>query len=209
MLRQTLNCAVLGLLLISLLTVVGGEVRAQPAAPVILAIGESTTAGFGVPRDKSWPAQLQALLDAEGVEYRVVNHGRSGSTTTMALSRLGDGLALQPKIVLIAIGGNDRSTRMSPEQTQDNLRRLVSMHVRAGSTVFLADRGAATDGGDVSNNSLYAALAEEEGALLMPSLREGIAGNAAYFLADMSHPNAEGYTIIAVRMLELIRPYLQ
>lgn len=177
--------------------------------PVILAIGESTTAGFGVARDKSWPAQLQALLDAENLNYRVVNHGRSGSTTSMALARLGDGLALQPKLVVIAIGGNDRSMRMSREQTQDNLRRLVSLHVRAGATVFLSNRTGDTDGGDDATNSLYAELAAEEGAVLIPSLRDGIRGDPNFFLADMSHPNAEGYSLIAKRMLEHLRPYLQ
>jgi acyl-CoA thioesterase-1 len=177
--------------------------------PVILAVGESTTAGFGVPRDKSWPAQLQALLDAEGLQYRVVNHGRSGSTTAMALGILGNGMALQPKFVVIALGGNDRSMRLSREQTKENLRRMVSLYVRAGATVFLADRGANTDGAsDASSSSLYAELANEEGAVLIPSLREGLAGDASLLLADMSHPNAEGYAIIAARMQALLTPYL-
>ncbi|MDR2212408.1 MAG: GDSL-type esterase/lipase family protein [Pseudomonadales bacterium] len=185
--------------------------RAQDAdLPVILAVGESTTAGFGVARDKSWPAQLQALLDAEGLRYRVVNHGRSGSTTAMALGTLGDGMALQPKFVVIALGGNDRSMRLSREQTKENLRRMVSLYVRAGATVFLAERGAATDGGaDAVAASLFAELAAEEGAVLIPSLREGLAGNPDLLLADMSHPNAEGYAIIAARMQALLTPYLQ
>jgi acyl-CoA thioesterase-1 len=185
--------------------------QAQHAdAPVILAVGESTTAGFGVPRDKSWPAQLQALLDAEGLNYRVVNHGRSGSTTAMALGTLGNGMALRPKYVVIALGGNDRSMRLSREQTQENLRRMVSLYLRAGATVFLADRGAATDGAaDGADSSLYVELATEAGAVLIPSLREGLAGDATLLLADMSHPNAAGYAIIAARMQALLAPYLR
>src|SRR5690606_21218523 len=101
------------------------------------------------------------------------------------------------------------SMRMSREQTQDNLRRLVSLHVRAGATVLLSDRTSAADGGDDETNALYADLATEEGAVLIPSLRDGIRGNPNLFLADMSHPNAEGYSLIAQRMLELLRPYLR
>jgi acyl-CoA thioesterase-1 len=172
-------------------------------------VGESTTAGFGVPRDKSWPAQLQALLDAEGLHYRVINHGRSGITTAMALGNLSSGMALQPKYVVIALGGNDRSMRLTREQTKENLRRMVSLYVRAGAIVFLADRSASTDGSlDGATNSLYAELASDEGAVLIPSLREGLAGDASLLLGDMSHPNADGYAIIAARMLSLLTPYL-
>jgi acyl-CoA thioesterase-1 len=199
----------LGCVLAVLLFLPAAGARAQDeTAPVILAVGESTTAGFGVPRDKSWPAQLQARLDAAGQHYRVVNHGRSGSTTTMALGILGNGMALQPKLVVIALGGNDRSMRLSPAQTKENLRKMVSLYVRAGATVFLAERGAGTDGADAETNSLYAELAAEEGAVLIPSLREGLAGDASLLLADMSHPNADGYAIIAARMQALLTPYL-
>ncbi|HWK54656.1 MAG TPA: GDSL-type esterase/lipase family protein [Hyphomicrobiales bacterium] len=178
-------------------------------APVILAVGESTTAGFGVARDASWPAQLQALLDDAGHHYRVVNHGRSGSTTTMALSRLGEGLALQPAYVIIALGGNDRSMRMSAEATKETLRRMVAPYVQSGAQVFLADRTPNTDGGDAGQGLLYAELARETGATLIPSLREGLAGDPALLLSDMSHPNADGYTIIAERMFTLLQPYLE
>jgi len=126
----------------------------------------------------------------------------------MALSRLGDGLALQPAYVIIALGGNDRSMRMSRDATKETLRRMVAPYVQSGARVFLADRGPATDGGDAAQGSLYAELAGETGATLIPSLREGLAGNPALLLADMSHPNADGYSIIAARMFTLLQPYL-
>lgn len=182
---------------------------ADDTRPVILAIGESTTAGFGVPAASSYPAQLQGLLDAHGYGYRVVNHGRSGSTTAMALANLDRGVALLPRIVLIAIGGNDRDNPALAARTEDNLRKLVSTFVRIGARVYLADRSAATDGGDAGHNALYAKIAGDEGATLMPSLRAGLVGRADLLLSDMSHPNAAGYTIVAQRIFDLLEPVLR
>lgn len=177
--------------------------------PVILAIGESTTAGFGVPATLSYPSQLQDLLTEHGYTYRVVNQGRSGITTFMALSGLDRGLRLGPKIVIIALGGNDRGNGVRPEQTRENLRKMVSLFVRTGSKVFLADRTSAADGAGRDTASLFAELAAEEGATLMPSLREGVAGRPEYLLSDRSHPNADGYAIVARQIFSVIEPFLE
>ncbi|MES2606051.1 MAG: GDSL-type esterase/lipase family protein [Pseudomonadota bacterium] len=175
--------------------------------PVILAVGESTTAGYGVPADQSYPAQLQRILDDHGYEYRVVNHGKSGSTVAMALTSLDRGLRLGPQIVLIAIGGNDAGNRVAVERTEQNLRKLVGTFVLAGATVYLADRTASEDRAD-SDVSLFAKVAKEEGAMLMPSLRQGLAGNPALLISDMSHPNADGYAIVSRRIFDLLQPQL-
>lgn len=197
------------LLIVACLLCGGAGAQPESGAPVILAIGESTTAGFGVPANQSYPAQLQALLEQHGFHYRVVNHGRSGSTTAMALGGLDRGMALQPAIVLIALGGNDQGSRLAAERTKENLRKMVSLFVRSGATVFLADRNLGADRADPEAPSLFAALAAEEGALLMPSLRQDLAGNPDLLLSDMSHPNAAGYTIVANRIFELLQPHLQ
>lgn len=199
--------AILGLCLLALVSLAQTAVD-RDARPVILAIGESTTAGFGVPAGKSYPAQLQALLDAKGYAYRVVNHGHSGSTTAMALAGLDRGMQLRPEIVLIALGGNDRGTAAAA-RTKDNLRKLVSLHVRSGARVFLAERTAANDGGDASRLSLYAELAREERAMLMPSLRQDVAGHPELLLSDMSHPNADGYALVAQRIFAMLEPFLK
>lgn len=182
---------------------------AEDTRPVILAIGESTTAGYGVPADKSYPAQLQALLDAAGYDYRVVNHGRNGSTTEMALANLHRGMLLQPEIVLIAIGGNDAEHPQALQRTEANLRKLVSLFAQTAAHVFLAARGADTDGGSGERNALYARIAEEEGATLMPSLRQDIAGHPELLIGDMRHPNADGYAIVARRIFDLLQPQLE
>ena len=198
-----------GWLLLVIMSISVNSGHAQPAAelPVILAIGESTTAGFGVPAADSYPAQLQRLLDEHGYAWRVINHGRSGSNTAMALSGLNRGMLLQPKIVIIALGGNDQGS-VAAARTKENLRKLVSMFVRTDAHVFLADRNLSADRANAAAPSLYAALAEEEGAILMPSLRDGVAGHPELLLSDGSHPNTDGYTIVANRIFSILEPYL-
>ncbi len=173
--------------------------------PVILAVGESTTAGFGVAADRSYPAQLQAMLDAAGHDFEVINHGRSGSTTGMALSGLDRGMLLGPRIVVIALGGNDRSGRIDSGRTEENLRRMVSMFKRTGAQVVLADRQFA---GDQEGDTLFARLAREEGALLMPNLLERVAGKPDLLLADGRHPNADGYALVAEQVFQFLEPHL-
>jgi acyl-CoA thioesterase I len=183
--------------------------HAQPdkdPRPVILAIGESTTAGFGVPADRSYPAQLQHLLDAQGYDYRVVNHGRSGSTTAMALSGLDRGMALFPRIVLIALGGNDQGNRAL--RTEENLRKIVSMFVRTDARVYVAER-TPDDRASPDASAMVARIAAEEGAMLMPSLRQDIAGHSELLLSDGSHPNAEGYSIVAQHIFDMLEPVLR
>lgn len=196
-------------LFIFLLACAPSAQAAEDLRPVILAIGESTTAGYGVPADKSYPAQLQALLDAAGYSYRVVNHGRNGSTTEMALANLHRGMLLQPEIVLIAIGGNDADHPQAVSRTEDNLRKLVSLFAETDAAVFLAARTAHNDGGAGERNALFARIAEEEGATLMPSLRQDIAGHPELLIGDMRHPNAAGYALVSQRIFDLLQPLLK
>jgi acyl-CoA thioesterase I len=210
--RFNANCLdILSALLISLfaLTMPARVHAAEDSRPVILALGESTTAGYGVPADSSYPAQLQALLDAAGYSYRVVNHGRNGSTTEMALANLTRGMLLQPEIVLIAIGGNDADHPQALRRTEANVRKLVSLFVQTDAAVFLAERTVNADGGAAARNSLYARIAIEEGATLMPSLRQDIAGHPELLIGDLRHPNAAGYAIVAKRIFDRLLPVLK
>jgi acyl-CoA thioesterase-1 len=176
--------------------------QAELERPVILAVGESTTAGYGVPRELSYPAQLQKALDERGLHYRVVNQGVSGSTTAAALTRLSRGMGLLPKIVIIALGGNDGGSRVPIAATRANLAKLISMYKRVGAEVFVADRN--LPGG----NGFVAELAREHHAVLMPPLLTGVSGHPELLLGDGSHPNAEGYTIIVGNILPILEPYL-
>lgn len=181
--------------------------QTEPDRPVILAVGESTTAGYGVDRDQSYPAQLQRKLDERGYHYRVVNHGVSGSTTAGALTRLDRGLALKPRIVIIALGGNDAGSRVPTAVTRANLAKLISLFKRVGAEVFVTDRN--LPGDDRESPSVFAELAKEYHAVLMPPLLTGVAGHPDLLIADGSHPNGDGYTIIVRNILQVLEPYLK
>jgi acyl-CoA thioesterase-1 len=184
-----------------------GTIQAGTDRPVILAVGESTTAGYGVDRELSYPGQLQKTLDDRGYRYRVVNHGVSGSTTQAALMRLDRGMALKPAIVIIALGGNDAAWRLPIGVTRANLGKLISMFKRVGAEVFVTNRN--LPGGGQDSGSIFAELAREHHAVLMPPLTSGVAGRPDLLIDDGSHPNAAGYTIIVRNILGVIEPYLK
>jgi acyl-CoA thioesterase-1 len=180
---------------------------AGDSRPIILAVGESTTAGYGVPRDLSYPSQLQQELDARGYRYRVVNQGVSGSTTNDALARLSRGMSLLPKIVVIALGGNDAGNRVPIATTRANMSRLIGMYRRVGAVVIVANRNLPGDDGRDAT-SMFAELAAEHGAVLMPPLLSGVEGRADLLIGDGRHPNAEGYRIVVANLLPVLQPFL-
>jgi acyl-CoA thioesterase-1 len=182
--------------------------QALTGRPIILTIGESTTAGYGVPRERSYPGQLQSELDRRGYQYRVVNRGVSGSTTAMAVARLSDEMVMLPAIVIIALGGNDSGSRVPMATTAANVGRLVSMFRRIGATVFLANRNLAGDAGRDSQ-SIFARLADEHGAVLMPPLLTDVDGHPELLLGDGRHPNEDGYAVIVRNLFRIIEPSLK
>jgi acyl-CoA thioesterase I len=190
-----------------------GAAQVEPSAqaadrPVILAVGESTTAGYGVPRELSYPGQLQTELDRRGYRYRVVNQGVSGSTTQDALTRLSRGMGLLPKIVIIALGGNDSGGRFPIARTRANMDRLISMYKRGGATVVVANRNLPGDDGRDAT-TIFAVLAAQHGAVLMPPLLTGVDGHAELLIEDGRHPNADGYAIVVRNILTVLEPLLK
>jgi acyl-CoA thioesterase-1 len=108
--------------------------------------------------------------------------------------------------VIVALGGNDASSQVPIDVTRQNLSKLVSMFKRAGAEVFLTNR---TRPGEGHGDSSFEAVAKEYQAVLMPPLLTGVAGNADLLIADGSHPNAAGYTVIVRNILAVIEPYLK
>src|ERR1700689_3725295 len=106
--------------------------------PVIVAFGDSLSAGFGADPGKSFPDFLQKALDAAGLHWRVVNAGVSGNTTTDALSRLRAVLAYKPRITIVEFGGNDGLRGLPIESTRANLEHIIETLEGAGSKVLLA-----------------------------------------------------------------------
>ncbi len=105
--------------------------------PVIVAFGDSLTAGYGAPRGESYPDYLQRDLDQAGYHYRVANLGISGNTTKDGVDRLKDVLALKPSLVIVAFGGNDGLRGLPIDATRNNLDEIVSTLTASGTKVVL------------------------------------------------------------------------
>src|SRR5580704_18556148 len=106
--------------------------------PVIVAFGDSLTAGFGADPGKSFPDFLQKDLDAAGLHWRVVNAGVSGNTTTDGLYRVNEVLHYKPRVTIVEFGGNDGLRGLPLDMTESNLEQITQMLQSGGSKVLLA-----------------------------------------------------------------------
>ena len=198
-------------LLRALLVVTVVSIPVAPALAVdrvIVALGDSLTAGLGVAADQAYPALLERRLRREGFAYRVVNAGMSGDTSAGGLRRIDWALRLHPDVVIVALGANDGLRGQPPEALRDNLTRIVERAQAAGARVLLAGMRVPPNYGDDYGRAfagVYPAVANATGVPLAPFLLAGVAGNPRLNQADGIHPTAEGQRRIA----EVLWPYLK
>lgn len=183
------------------------------AAPhVIVALGDSLTAGLGVTPDQAWPALLETRLKREGWDYRVVNAGVSGDTTAGGLSRLPWVLRAEPDIVVVALGANDGLRGQSVSAMRSNLTSIVERARARGARVLLVGMRMPPNYGEPYTREFAAAfgdVARRASVGFMPFLLDGVAAAPALNQADGLHPNAEGHRIIAERIWPHVRPLLR
>ncbi len=167
-------------------------------APVILAFGDSLYAGYQLPPTDSYPAKLEAALNAGGVKARVVNAGVSGDTTAAARQRLAftlDNQPVRPTLVLVGLGGNDMLRGLAPAETRANLDAILSELKQRKIPVLLTGMLAAPNlGADYTQafNPIWPALAKKYDAPLVPFFLQPVIGQDALLLEDHMHPNAQG-----------------
>jgi acyl-CoA thioesterase-1 len=180
--------------------------------PVILAFGDSLTAGYGVTRGSGYPEQLQRKLDAVGYKYRIVNMGISGDTTAGGRARMKAALAVKPAIVILELGANDGLRGLPVKQMQANLEEMITAFQGAGAKVILAGMTLPRNYG-VSYvrpfEKVFEDLAARYKLSLIPFFLQGVAGAPAYTLDDFLHPNAKGYTIVVETVLKTLEPLLK
>jgi len=185
--------------------------RARAEEPVIVALGDSLTAGLGVAVEEAYPALLQARLVREGLHYRVVNAGVSGDTTAGALRRLDWVLRARPTIVIVALGANDGLRGLPVGTMRDNLVAIITKLRASGARVLLAGmRLPPNYGVDYTREfaAAFDAVARRTSVPLLPFLLEGVAGRAALNLPDGIHPNAAGQRQVANTVWRALRPLL-
>jgi acyl-CoA thioesterase I len=195
-----------------IVVLVASAASAAPSADhVIVALGDSLTAGLGVGADEAYPALLEARLRREGFDYRVVNAGVSGDTSAGGLRRLDWALRLKPEVLIVALGANDGLRGQSPDALRANLTRIVERARGAGARVLLAGMRVPPNYGDDYARAfaaVYPAVARATGVPLAPFLLDGVAGDPRLNQADGIHPTAEGQRVIAEHLWPHLRPLL-
>jgi acyl-CoA thioesterase I len=180
--------------------------------PLIVCFGDSLTAGHGVDFAQSYPAYLQADLDARGYHYRVVNQGISGNTTKDAVERLPDIVALKPAVVVVEFGGNDGLRGLPIEDSRANLDKIVSTLKASGAKVVLAGITLPPDYGPdyiQQFNQTYSLLAKKYNVPMLPFLLKGVFGVDGMMQPDKTHATAQGNQIVAKNVLPLLLPLLK
>jgi acyl-CoA thioesterase-1 len=184
----------------------------RESRPVILAFGDSLTAGYGVPHGSGYPEQLQRRLDGSGYKYRIVNMGISGDTTSGGRARLQSALSAMPSIVILELGANDGLRGMPVSEMQANLEEMITRFQKTHAKVILAGMTLPRNYGPAyvkSFEDVFRSLAKKYNLPLIPFFLEGVAGNPKYTLPDFLHPNAEGYTLVTDIVMKTLEPVLK
>jgi acyl-CoA thioesterase-1 len=180
--------------------------------PVIVAFGDSLTAGYGADPGDSYPDYLQKDLNAQGYRYQVINRGISGNTTKDGVDRLEDVLRLKPAVVIVAFGGNDGLRGLPIASTRQNLDRIVVTLLRSGTKVVLGGITLPPNyGPDYIRqfNQTYALLAAKYHVPLLPFLLQDVYGVDGGMQADGIHATDQGNARVANNLLPLLVPLLR
>ena len=177
-------------------------------APLVIFLGDSLTAGYGLPGDHAFPSRVAETLRTRGKPIRAVNAGVSGDTTTGALERLDWLLKQRPDVLVVELGANDAFRGHPVARIEANLREIVRRAKAGGARVLVLGMRLPTNyGPDYANAfaAIYARVARDEHVELMPFLLEDVGGHAELNLGDGIHPNESGEKIVADHVV----PYLE
>jgi acyl-CoA thioesterase-1 len=180
--------------------------------PVMLILGDSLSAGYGMDSDQSWVYLLELRLIDTGHTYRILNSSISGDTTQGGLARLPRLLdRYQPRIVIIELGGNDGLRGINPGITRANMTSMVQSSQQSGAKVLLAGiRLPPNYGADYIEQfeSMYADIAREYDTLLVPFFMDGVVFKPGLLQADGIHPNEKGQPVLLENVWRILKPAL-
>ncbi|WP_376088512.1 arylesterase [Roseomonas sp. CCTCC AB2023176] len=177
----------------------------------LLMLGDSITAGYGLPGPDALPVRLQEALRARGRNVTVINAGVSGDTTAGGRARLDWSLAERPDAVIVALGGNDVLRAIEPRATRANLASILDRLQQRGLPVLLAGMLSPPNlGRDYARelDAVFRDLGTREGVVFYPFLLDGVAGDAALNQPDRIHPNPQGVAVMVQRMLPAVETLL-
>jgi len=188
------------------------DTMSTPRPVTLLAVGDSLTAGYGLPASAALPAVVEALLRQEGLDVRIVNAGVSGDTTSGGLARLPWLLEERPDCAWLALGANDGLRGQDPALMEANLDAMLELFAARGVPVLLVGMRAMENyGADYAArfDAVFPRVAARHGVALHPFLLEGVALDPALNQDDGIHPNERGVAIIARALLPRVRALAQ
>jgi len=188
---------------------VATRAAAEPVRLVVL--GDSLTAGYGLPPGGGFPAKLEAALRERGRDVTVIDAGVSGDTTAGGLSRLDWSVGPDAQAVIVELGGNDMLRGTDPARTAENLDQIVARLTDRGLPVLLAGMRAPRNFGEAYGeafDALFPAIAERHGAAFYPFFLDGVAADPALNQPDGIHPNEAGVAVIVERILPAVEKLL-
>ena len=177
----------------------------------VVILGDSLTAGLGLPEHEAFPARLQERVDAAGWPIEIAPRGVSGDTTAGGLRRLDWAIDGDVRMLVVALGGNDGLRGLPVEQMHDNLGAIVDGARARGIEVVLAGMEAPPNFGGIYTSQfreVFQVLAETRDVVLIPFLLEGVAGEAELNQRDGIHPNAAGADRVAAHLWSTLEPLL-
>ena len=187
---------------------------AASASNVVLFLGDSITAGYGLDLSQAYPALIQEKIDAKRWPFKVVNAGQSGDTSTGALNRLDWLLRNRVAVMVLELGGNDGLRGLPVESTRKNLQLIIDRTQAKYPAVKIIIAGMKVPpnmGREYADKfeAIYPALAKKNKLPLIPFVLEGVGGVPKLNLPDGIHPTARGQTIVAATVWKALEPVLR
>ena len=185
----------------------------EPAKPVIMVLGDSISAEYGLPRDTGWVALMRQRLASERIDYSVANASISGDTTSGGRARMPELIQrLRPSIVIVELGANDALRGVPLPTTEDNLRTIVEQAQQAHAKVVLIGMYVPPNyGPDYTQkfHGVYEQISKDLHVSLVPFLLAGIADKPDMFQADQMHPTQQAQPVLLDNVWPTVKPLLR
>ena len=211
--RHTLLLALAAATFAAAAAALATEHSGDPVPPTFLALGDSLTAAYGLDRSEGWLALLEDRLHAQNHSWRIVDAGVSGDTTAGGSRRVAWILRQPVDVFMVALGGNDALRGLPPDATEDNLNAILDTvrRLRPEAKLVVAGMLAPPNMGpeyEAEFAAVFPRVAARHGAVLIPFMLEGVAGDPALNLPDGIHPNAAGQQAVERHLWSYLAPLL-
>ena len=191
-----------------------GIAAAAPSPRIVLFLGNSITAGYGLELSQAYPALIQQRINKEGFNFKVINAGQSGDTSAGGLARMDWLLKNKIDVLVLELGGNDGLRGLPVEVIRNNLQAIIDRARKQYPQIKIVVAGMKMPpnmGGQYSREfeAMFAALAKKNNAALIPFILEGVGGVRQMNLPDGIHPTAGGHEIVAENVWTVLAPVLR